>query len=180
MIVTLLSTLFASISVAATFIAEHVPLVCGTIAISIIFYQMFAYYFIGNNDEEHIKTKRRVSPIREADEENNEIEHPLSTRVNVGVSRAKRAEKKTADWVIDAKKIYRSLMKPGRHSPADETSEHSRSNGRPSLRRRHSATGPMQFARAAKELVLCYLLNHLGVFNETPSRNEIFFSCIFM
>uniref|UniRef100_F1KRB4 NTE family protein n=2 Tax=Ascaris TaxID=6251 RepID=F1KRB4_ASCSU len=154
MIVTLLSTLFASISVAATFIAEHVPLVCGTIAISIIFYQMFAYYFIGNNDEEHIKTKRRVSPIREADEENNEIEHPLSTRVNVGVSRAKRAEKKTADWVIDAKKIYRSLMKPGRHSPADETSEHSRSNGRPSLRRRHSATGPMQFARAAKDFIV--------------------------
>ncbi|VDK48930.1 unnamed protein product, partial [Anisakis simplex] len=98
--------------------------------------------------------ERRVSVIREVAEDATDADHP-SSRVSVGVCHVKRAEKKSnGEWTLDPTRIYRKFLKPGRHSPPNESSSELYPGQRPPLRRRHSATGPLQFARAAKDFIV--------------------------
>ncbi|EFO23887.2 hypothetical protein LOAG_04599 [Loa loa] len=58
------------------------------------------------------------------------------------------------DWVRDARKICRQLMKPNYLPLSLDSAEHPILSRRTSIKRRHSNVGPLQLARAAKDFIV--------------------------
>ncbi|CAG9533229.1 unnamed protein product [Cercopithifilaria johnstoni] len=98
--------------------------------------------------------RRGVSSVREK-EENNGSDRP-SSRTSLELARSRRLEKdrRTVNWVRDARKICHQLMKSNYLPISVDNGEYPLFSQRTPIRRRHSNVGPLQLARAAKDFIV--------------------------
>ncbi|KAL4003667.1 Cyclic nucleotide-binding domain family protein [Acanthocheilonema viteae] len=140
------------------FITEHALLFGAAIFALLIACKLNAHFtkFVDSEDTSDSESNRRdVSPIREK-EENNDLDRP-SNQTTLELARSRRLGKnrRTVDWVRDARKICRQLMfQKSNYLPISaDNGEHLFSQRTP-IKRRHSNVGPLQLARAAKDFIV--------------------------
>ncbi|VIO92270.1 Hypothetical UPF0028 protein ZK370.4 in chromosome III, putative [Brugia malayi] len=149
-----------SILLSANFITEH-ALFFGAIIFAILIACKLNAHFakpVSTEDTSDSESDRcDVSPIPEKEEENSDLDRS-NNRTSLGLVRCRRLEKdrRTVDWVRDARKICRKLMfqKSYYLSLSSDSSEHLLFSRRTPIRRRHSNVGPFQLARAAKDFIV--------------------------
>ncbi|KAM3722647.1 Patatin-like phospholipase domain-containing protein [Dirofilaria immitis] len=142
----------------AYFITEHVFFFCSAIFAIIIAWKLNAHFGkrIDIEDFNSSESDRRdVSPVPEKKEESSDLDRSNS-RTSLGLARNRRLEKdrRTVDWVRDARKICRQLMNPNHLPTSSDNNGEYHFSQKTAVRRRHSNVGPFQLARAAKDFIV--------------------------
>ncbi|VDK77344.1 unnamed protein product, partial [Onchocerca ochengi] len=153
-----LTVLIDSALLFAYFITEHVLFFGTAIFAFLIACKLNAHFSkrVDTDDSSGSESDRRdVSPVPENEEENNNLDRPYS-RTSIGLARSRRLEKnrRTMNWVRDARKICRNLMNQNYLPASTDNGEHHVLSRKQAIRRRHSNVGPFQLARAAKDFIV--------------------------
>ncbi|VDN04401.1 unnamed protein product [Thelazia callipaeda] len=139
----------------------QVFLFCAVLIALLIAYQ-FSFSFCKHVDVEENYSRgnnfRVITSVTENEEEESfgDFDRPNS-RIFTGLSRIRRFErdKRTVDWVRDARKICRQLMRPNSLLKSSENGDHRFLTRRKTVTgRRDSNVGPFQLARAAKDFIV--------------------------